>query len=120
MKLGIRFGSELIRGSLDLMVLAVLAEGPNYGYQIQKRLRSANPSTARLDAGTLYPLLHRLESDGVIRSRWDKASGRQRKWYQLTPAGRRRLRTQAHQWKTYVTAIEKLLRPALAALPVSA
>ena len=103
-----------MRGSLELMVLSVLAEQTQYGYLIQSRLRQASGDLVRVDAGTLYPLLHRLESDGAIRSRWDKAGGRQRKWYSLTAAGRRRLKTQAGQWQAYAKCIQQLLKPALA------
>lgn len=112
-----RFERELMRGSLDLMVLSVLADGANYGYFIQKRVREASGQTVKLEAGTLYPLLHRLEASGAIRSKWDDSTGRKRKWYELTAAGRRRVRSQAAQWNHYVSCIQQLLVPALAALP---
>ncbi len=113
-----RFERELMRGSLDLMVLSVLADGANYGYLIQKRVRDVGGDMIKLQAGTLYPLLHRLEADGAIRSKWDHSTGRKRKWYELTAAGRRRIRTQAAQWDRYTACIQQLLTPALAALPV--
>ncbi len=112
-----RFERELMRGSLDLMVLSVLADGANYGYLIQKRVRDAGGDMIKLQAGTLYPLLHRLEADGVIKSKWDHSTGRKRKWYELTPAGRRRIRDQALQWDKYAACIQRILTPALAALP---
>ncbi|MEZ6191107.1 MAG: helix-turn-helix transcriptional regulator [Phycisphaerales bacterium] len=111
------FERELMRGSLDLMVLSVLADGANYGYQIQKRVREAGGDMIKLQAGTLYPLLHRLQADGVIKCQWEFANGRKRKWYELTPAGRRRLRDQATQWDHYAACIRQLLTPALTALP---
>jgi DNA-binding PadR family transcriptional regulator len=107
----VKFSSELMRGSLDLMVLSVLADGPKYGYLIQQRLRAASRDMARLQAGTLYPLLHRLESDKLIRSRWDSAGGRRRKWYELSRAGRTRLEQQARQWHDYADCIRTLLAP---------
>ena len=110
-----KFARDLMRGSLDLMVLSVLAEEPAYGYLLQKRLREASANMVRLQAGTLYPLLHRLEDDAAIRSRWDKAGGRQRKWYAITAAGRRRLKSDAAQWRRYVDCIQQLLQPALEA-----
>ena len=64
-----KFQSDLLRGSLDLMVLSVLAEGSQYGYVIQKQLNTASQGKIKLPAGTLYPLLHRLESDKLIRCR---------------------------------------------------
>ena len=84
-----KFSSELMRGSLDLMVLSILADGPKYGYLIQQRLREASRDMARLQAGTLYPLLHRLEADKLIKSRWDDSTGRRRKWYDLSSRGPR-------------------------------
>jgi PadR family transcriptional regulator, regulatory protein PadR len=90
------FDSDLLRGSLDLMVLSVLAEGPKYGYALQQSLRTASYGRIDPKAGTLYPLLHRLEDDGLIRAKWDESTGRRRKWYELTAAGRKRLMKQAH------------------------
>jgi len=113
------FDRDLVRGSLDLMVLSALAEGALYGYLIQKRIREASGNLVRIQAGTLYPLLHRLESSGAIMSRWDDTTGRDRKWYELTPTGRRMLQDQAGQWQEYVNCIRRLLNPALAALRLS-
>lgn len=113
------FGRDLVRGSLDLMVLSALAEGPLYGYLIQKRIREASGNLVRLQAGTLYPLLHKLEANGAIESRWDNTGGRDRKWYELTSTGRRTLQDQAGQWHEYVNCIRRLLNPALEALEVA-
>ena len=112
-----RFERDLMRGSLDLMVLSSLADGPKYGYLIQKQLKEAGGDLVKLQAGTLYPLLHRLEADGSIKSKWDHSTGRKRKWYELTPAGKRRVHVQAKQWDRYAACIRQLLTPALAALP---
>ncbi len=107
------FARDLVRGSLDLMVLSVLADGPLYGYLVQKRLREASGNMVRLQAGTLYPLLHRLESDGAIASRWDASTGRDRKWYEITEKGRKILHRQATEWNHYVECLRRLLRPVL-------
>ena len=104
---------ELLRGSLDLMILSALLDEPKYGYLIQQRIALASAGQVKLQAGTLYPLLHRLEADKVIRSRWDDATGRRRKWYELTAAGRRRLRHDALQWRRYVECLQSLLAPVL-------
>ena len=104
-----RFQRDLVRGSLDLMVLSVLAGGKKYGYLIQKQVREASSSRVDLAAGTLYPLLHRLEDEGLVRSSWDDRTGRQRKWYELTAAGRRRLSAQAQEWADYAACIRQLL-----------
>ena len=86
-----RFQRDLLRGSLDLMVLSVLAGEKKYGYLIQKEVREASSGRVDLPAGTLYPLLHKLEDERLIKSSWDASTGRDRKWYELTPAGRKRL-----------------------------
>ena len=104
-----KFQRDLLRGSLDLMILSVLAEGSKYGYLIQKQIREASRDQVDLQAGTLYPLLHRLEADKLIRSRWDNSTGRRRKWYELTAAGKRRLKKQAEQWSQYAQCVTQLL-----------
>ena len=114
------FDSDLIRGSLDLMVLSVLAEGPKYGYALQASLRTASFGRVDPKAGTLYPLLHRLEDDGLIRAKWDAATGRKRKWYELTAAGRKRLTRQAHEWYAYADVLRRLLEPVVAPPPAPA
>jgi len=111
-----QFHRDLLRRSLDLMVLSVLADGANYGYLIQKHLRESSHGRGQLLAGTLYSLLHRLESDGAIRSKWDAKTGRNRKWYELTVAGRRLSATAANQWDQYAICIRQLLKPAVRSL----
>lgn len=106
-----RFGPDLLRGSLDLMVLSILSSGSTYGYELQQRLRDASRELVQVQAGTLYPLLHRLEADGLIRSKWDAGEGRKRKWYELTAAGRKRLVAQAREWDQYVACIQTVLAP---------
>jgi DNA-binding PadR family transcriptional regulator len=91
------------------MVLSVLSGGKRYGYLIQKEVREASGSRVELQAGTLYPLLHRLEDDGLVRSSWDDSTGRQRKWYELTAAGRKRLSAQAQEWADYADCVRQLL-----------
>ena len=111
------FGRDLLRGSLDLMVLSILADEPKYGYLIQKQIREASAGHVRLQAGTLYPLLHRLEAEKLIRSKWDNSTGRRRKWYELTAAGRRRLHKRAQEWNRYAECIKQLLSPVLEVPP---
>lgn len=106
-----RFQRDLLRGSLDLMVLSVLSEEAKYGYLIQKEIRDASAGRVELKAGTLYPLLHRLETDKLIRSKWDDSTGRKRKWYELTAAGKRRLNQHAADWHSYAGCITRLLDP---------
>ncbi len=110
------FQRDLLRGSLDLVVLSALVDGSMYGYLIQNRIREVSLGRVELKAGTLYPLLHRLEADKLIRSKWDDSTGRRRKWYELTVAGSKRLKVQSQEWHSYVECIGALLKP----LPPSA
>lgn len=112
-----RFQRDLLRGSLDLMVLSVLGEEPKYGYLIQKQIRDASGGRVEMKAGTLYPLLHRLEAEKLIRSKWDDSTGRKRKWYLLTAAGQRRLSQHAADWHSYAGCVTRLLEPVRKLLP---
>ena len=112
-----KFNPELMRGSLDLMVLSVLAGGAKYGYLLQAELRDASRGLVDIQAGTLYPLLHRLESDKLIRCKWDDSTGRRRKWYELTETGRKRLTAQAREWHAYAECIRAMLGPLLETNP---
>jgi DNA-binding PadR family transcriptional regulator len=112
-----KFQRDLLRGSLDLMVLSVLGDQPKYGYLIQKDIRDASGGRVEMKAGTLYPLLHRLELEKLIRSRWDESTGRKRKWYLLTAAGQRRLGQHAADWRSYAGCITRLLEPVRRLLP---
>ena len=102
---------DLFRGSLDVMVLAVLADGRQYGYSIQKRVKEASGQTIK--AGSLYPLLHRLEADGLVKAHWESDTGRDRKWYTLTAAGQRRLKSAAADWQAAFARMQALVLPAL-------
>jgi DNA-binding PadR family transcriptional regulator len=105
--------NEMIRGNLDLLVLSSLADGAKYGYLIQQSLNGATGGMVTVQAGTLYPLLHRLEAEKLVRCRWDSSTGRKRKWYELTSAGKKRLRHQANQWREYADCVGRVLRPVL-------
>ena len=110
------FDADLIRSSTDTIVLAALADEPRYGYQILLALRFRSDGAMALSAGTLYPILHRLEVDGAVRGVWKDGTTRQRKYYALTPKGKRLLRAKAQQWRRFSAVVESLLKPALAAL----
>ncbi|MBD3674605.1 MAG: helix-turn-helix transcriptional regulator [Planctomycetaceae bacterium] len=111
------FRTELMRGSLDLMILSVLAEGEKYGYLIQQSLRDSSHGRADPKAGTLYPLLQRLENEKLIRSRWESETGRRRKWYSLTAKGKKKLQVQAEEWFELTACLEKLLKPVVQISP---
>jgi len=111
---------DSLRGNLDLMVLSVLTDERLYGYLILQRLNEASGGRVSVQAGTLYPLLHRLEADKRIRSRWDDSTGRRRKWYELTAHGRKQLVREAHQWQEYAECLQKMLAPVLGTGPEAA
>ncbi len=97
---------DLVAASSTPLVLAILAEGESYGYAISKRVRELSGGELEWTDGMLYPVLHRLEEAGLIKSRWQKAdSGRQRKYYRVTEAGRRQLDDERRQWR----AVDKTL-----------
>lgn len=109
------FERELIRGSLDMIVMSVLSSEPKYGYSIQKEVVDATHSAVKLPAGTLYPLLHRLESEKLIRSNWQVVNGRRRKYYELTAKGKKQLNKQGEQWSKYAQMMAGILGNALGA-----
>jgi PadR family transcriptional regulator, regulatory protein PadR len=106
-----KFDSELLRGSLDIVVLSALVDGPKYGYLLQQRVRESSSGRVDLQAGTLYPLLQKLEADKLVRTKWDDSTGRRRKWYELTAAGQKQLAKQARAWCDYVECLRGMIAP---------
>jgi PadR family transcriptional regulator PadR len=105
-----RWPAEWLRGVLELCVLAVVAEGETYGYAVISRLREAGLGTVK--GGTLYPVLARLEVEGLLVSSWrDGDGGPGRKYYAVTPAGRRALQDRAGSWRAFTSRAEGLLIP---------
>jgi PadR family transcriptional regulator PadR len=109
----VAFARDLLRGSLELMVLSELSSCEKYGYQILSSLRQRSDGRVDLKAGTLYPILHKLERSGAVESRWDGSTARERKWYALTDKGRSRLTQDAHEWADYAACVRAILRPIL-------
>jgi len=102
---------DLLRSSLDLLVLKALSWGPMHGYSISEWVEDATASLLLLEEGTLYPALHRLERRGWIASEWGVSDNNRRaKFYRLTSAGRARFRAQAPLWHRHAEAIAGALR----------
>jgi PadR family transcriptional regulator, regulatory protein PadR len=100
---------DLVAASSTPMVLAILAEGDSYGYAILKRVRELSGGDLEWTDGMLYPVLHRLERAGLIESRWEKSeSGRRRKYYRMTEAGREQLADERRQWRTVDQALQQI------------
>ena len=104
---------DLLRGNLELMILSTLADGAKYGYLIQQRLGDASRGHVSVQAGTLYPILHKLEEERLVKCRWEDSTGRQRKWYELTAKGEKRLHHRAGQWQKLAATLQELLIPVL-------
>jgi PadR family transcriptional regulator PadR len=102
---------ELRRGSLELIVLHLLAPGEAYGYEIVSELTAETNGALDVTDGTLYPVLYRLERAGFVDVRWvTPQRGVPRKYYRLTPAGREELATLTEEWTAFAGAMTKLLR----------
>jgi transcriptional regulator len=96
---------EALKGHLDLLLLAILSDGPAHGYAVIEALRSRSGGTFNLPEGTVYPALHRLESQGLLRSSWSEDSARRKRIYQLTPKGQQMLAKRQEEWKKFSKAI---------------
>ena len=105
-----RVGKDLVAAAATPLVLGILAEGESYGYAILKRVGELSVGELAWTEGMLYPLLHRLEQQGLITARWGAApNGRRRKYYAITPDGTAELGGQAAQWRAVVDTLEGLL-----------
>jgi len=105
---------ELLQGTLDMLILKTLLFGPAHGHGIAKHIQQTTRDVLVVEHGSLYPALHRLERNGWIAARWQTPPGRSRefKFYRLTAAGRRQLRTQESRWAALVHAIGRVMQPA--------
>lgn len=104
---------DVMKGTMDLLILRVLESGPGHGWGIAQRIERVSRAL-RMNQGSLYPALHKLEDGGLVAGEWQYAEETQRrvKVYRLTKSGRARLRRERAQWRSYVTAIELVLEGA--------
>ena len=104
--------AEVLRGTLDLMVLQTLAAlGPQHGYAIGARLEQVSSGALTLNMGTLYPGLMRLEQQGLVKAEWGVTENKQRaRFYRLTAAGRKQLLAEESKWKLFVKTMSRVLR----------
>jgi transcriptional regulator len=102
--------AELPQGTLDLLVLKVLALGPLHGYAIAQRLQQISRDVVQVQQGSLYPALHRLENRGLLSADWKVSdTGREAKFYRLTAKGRSRLGAEEAEWRRLVEAVSLVL-----------
>jgi transcriptional regulator len=106
--------SDSLQGSLDLLVLTILSRRPRlHGYAIMSAIQSMSGEVLRVEEGSLYPALHRMEEAGWIHANWiTKDSGRRARMYELTAAGKKRLGAEESRWQTVTSAINRVLRTA--------
>jgi DNA-binding PadR family transcriptional regulator len=102
--------SEVLKGHLDTLLLAAVASEPAHGYRIVERLRERSGGAFSLAEGTIYPALYRLEAAGLLRSRWDRSSGRPRRVYRITAKGRTALTGGREEWAGFARAMQAVLQ----------
>ncbi len=105
--------TDLMRGTLDLLILQALTLEPNHGLGVARRVEQMTRNAFEVNPGSLFPALHRLEEKGWLRSSWGSSENNRRaKYYRLTGAGRRQLKTETQNWERISVAIARALRPA--------
>lgn len=104
---------ELLRGTLDLLVLQTVATGAQHGYAIAAQIQRDTDSVLQVEEGSLYPALHRMERRGWIEARWGKTdTNRRARFYELTSAGREQLDAELARWRMFSGAVDKLIETA--------
>ncbi len=102
--------TELLRGTLDMMILKALSWGPQHGYAVARWIEDGTESVLHIEEGSLYPALHRMERRGWIEAEWGQSENNRRaKFYRLTDEGRRHLRAEAASWVRFTQAVSVLM-----------
>src|SRR3954449_2472173 len=102
---------DLLQGTLDLLILKAVSLGPLHGYGVLLRIQQISKQALQIQQGSLYPALYRLEHQGLLATEWvESKNKRKAKYYQLTAAGKRRLKEEAAQWDTLAATIGTILR----------
>jgi PadR family transcriptional regulator PadR len=102
---------DVLQGTLDLLILKTLTRGPQHGYGIAVHIQQVSNEALRVEEGSLYPALHRIEEDGWIRSEWGLSENNRRaKFYELTAAGKRQLALEEKKWASLIAGVESVLR----------
>jgi PadR family transcriptional regulator, regulatory protein PadR len=102
---------ELLQGTLDLLILRTLTREPMHGWAVSHRIQEISRDALRVNQGSLYPALHRLEDEGLVKAEWGVSElGRRAKFYALTAAGRRQLARETDTWRRFADAVQLVLR----------
>lgn len=104
-----KISKELARGSTTMLILNLLQNKNMYGYQIIKELSEKSENVFELKEGTLYPILHGLESKNLITSYWDETTAKKRKYYTITEAGKKQLKNQKEEWLAFSTGVNRVI-----------
>lgn len=104
-----KINKELLKGSTTMLVLRLLETENMYGYEMIKDLKERSEDVFELKEGTLYPILHSLEENGLIDSYWDESTAKKRKYYTITKEGRKHLKDKKEEWKIFRGGIDKVL-----------
>ena len=106
--------TELLQGTLDMLILRTLQLGPAHGHEIAKHIQRTSDDVLQVEHGSLYPALHRLEQKGWLTAKWEMAKERNRefKYYRLTAAGKKQLLAEESKWNQLAAAIARVLQPA--------
>jgi DNA-binding PadR family transcriptional regulator len=104
-----KISKELLKGSTGILILNLLNQQDRYGYELIKELERMSDGTFTLKEGTLYPILHSMETEKWLQSYWEQAEGRKRKYYRITDSGRRKLQEKRQEWKLFRTAVDQVL-----------
>ena len=105
--------TEILQGTLDVLILQTLAPGPAHGHTIAQVIERRSEDVLQVEHGSLYPALHRLEDRGWIASFWGTSeNNRKARYYRLTAAGRKQLTVETNRWERLVRAVNRVLRPA--------
>jgi PadR family transcriptional regulator PadR len=106
-----RANIDLLQGTLDVLILKTLAPGPMHGWGIAQRIQQVSQDVLRVNQGSLYPALHRLESEGWIAAEWGASeNNRKAKYYRLTRTGQRQLETETENWRRLAAAVGRILQ----------
>jgi transcriptional regulator len=108
-----RANIDLLQGTLDVLILRTLAGGPMHGWGIAQRIQQVSEDVLRVNQGSLYPALHRLEDEGWIDAEWGASENNRRaKYYRLTRSGQRQLEAETENWKRLASAVARILQTA--------
>jgi len=104
---------ELLRGTLDLLILRTLLPEPSHGHAIAKHIQRTSEDLLQVETGSLYPALYRLEANGWVAASWEKSEkGKRARYYRITPLGRKQLAREQSKWDAFARAMGLLLKPA--------